>query len=395
MSFSVGLGPYLYAVFGGVLFGYGVTLRAGGLQSPHLESFLFLGAFTGVMLMLLYTGRHFYGRVFRCALWPAGGNARDAGPVWGARIFLIGAGAFIANLVLVGLDWQLAVLYTAMLLMVFVVMGRIIAETGLFFLAPRLYPGALLLGLLGGQALGPRMAAIMMVVSMVFVLDPREVLMPFLVNGLKIADMKHVPTGRVALGAGLALVVGLAVGLPVTLYIQYDRGCPMADRWATRRSPQSPFLQVMHMQQRLAAQSADGAADAVAAREADAAPSGWRRLARMQPRPIGVVGFTVSFALVIGLSLARLRFARWPLHPVLLLVWNTYPARIFAASFLIGSLVKYAVTRYGGAGVYQRLKPLMLGLIAGELLGDAIPMLIGLLYHLFTGEPPRSFSVFL
>ena len=97
--------------------------------------------------------------------------------------------------------------------------------------------------------------------------------------------------------------------------------------------------------------------------------------------------------LVLLCSAGRLRFPWWPVHPVMFLVWNSYPGRTFGASFLVGWFVKSMVVKYGGARVYQRLKPLMFGLIAGEMLGGVVPIIIGLLYHLVTGDLPKVFSI--
>jgi hypothetical protein len=56
-------------------------------------------------------------------------------------------------------------------------------------------------------------------------------------------------------------------------------------------------------------------------------------------------------------------------------------------------LIKVAVMKYGGANIYQRLKPLMFGLIAGEMMGGMIPMVVSLVYYLATGDQPKSFWV--
>jgi len=89
----------------------------------------------------------------------------------------------------------------------------------------------------------------------------------------------------------------------------------------------------------------------------------------------------------------RLRWPKWPLHPVLFLIWNTYGGRVFAASFLGGWGIKVLVTQYAGASWYQRLKPLMFGLIAGEMLGGLVPIAIGFVYWLATGLPPKVFNI--
>jgi hypothetical protein len=44
----------------------------------------------------------------------------------------------------------------------------------------------------------------------------------------------------------------------------------------------------------------------------------------------------------------------------------THPGRIMWFSFLLGWLIKAGVMRYGGVAIYQRLKPMAMGLIAGD-----------------------------
>jgi len=96
--------------------------------------------------------------------------------------------------------------------------------------------------------------------------------------------------------------------------------------------------------------------------------------------------------MALAFAMIRLRWPKWPLHPVLFLDWFTYAGRMLSASFLGGWMIKSLVTRFGGASGYQRLKPLMFGLIAGEMLGGIVPMLIGLVCWLVTGLPPKTFS---
>jgi hypothetical protein len=59
----------------------------------------------------------------------------------------------------------------------------------------------------------------------------------------------------------------------------------------------------------------------------------------------------------------------------------------------VGWAIKVLVTKYGGASWYQRLKPFMFGLIAGEMLGGLMPMVVGLVYWLVTGQLPKVFNV--
>ena len=36
----------------------------------------------------------------------------------------------------------------------------------------------------------------------------------------------------------------------------------------------------------------------------------------------------------------------------------------------------------------------MVGLVTGEMLAGVIPMIIGAVYYLWTGEPPKQFSIY-
>ena len=99
----------------------------------------------------------------------------------------------------------------------------------------------------------------------------------------------------------------------------------------------------------------------------------------------------VGVGLVVLFTMGRLRFPRWPLHPVMFLIWGTYPGGRLAASFLLGWAVKVMVNRYGGAHWYQKLKPLMFGVIAGDMLGGVVPFIVGTIYSLLTGQVPRRY----
>lgn len=49
--------------------------------------------------------------------------------------------------------------------------------------------------------------------------------------------------------------------------------------------------------------------------------------------------------------------------------------------------------KYGGARLYQSVKPLMIGLVAGELMGALIPTLVNLLVFAWTGERAPAYSI--
>jgi hypothetical protein len=384
VSLAMGLGPFLYPLLVGALAGYGLSLTAGGMFAPNAQSFMNLGAYFGLLLAILYTGRHYYGRTLRRAIMIPTAEAPAPEATWGARLFLICAILFTLNLISVGLDWPLAVLYTGMIFMLFIVIGRLIAETGAFMIQPYWFPCVTLWGIFGARALGARPVLIMLLLSAVLAVDPREALMPFMVNAFKLLDLQRERIGRAAAWSVAAILIGLAVAVPVTLAFQYDRGVNHDDEWAAAEVPQMPFDKAIEVRQRLTTQGTLESAEAM---------TGWRRFAEMSPKAPCLIGFGASLAMVLAFAAIRLRWPKWPLHPVLFLVWSTWPGRMLAASFLGGWGIKVLVTQYGGASWYQRLKPLMFGLIAGEMLGGLVPMAVGLVYWLATGLPPKSFNI--
>jgi hypothetical protein len=101
----------------------------------------------------------------------------------------------------------------------------------------------------------------------------------------------------------------------------------------------------------------------------------------------------VTLALLV--SLCRLRFPWWPLHPIVFVFFGSHQAQRLAFSFLIGYLIKISVTKYGGERMHRSCRPVMVGIIAGEVLAGVIPMVVGVIYYLVTGKPPVAYSLLL
>ena len=386
VSLSLGIGPFLWVFVAGALatYGIGTTGWQGGWPfGLTRESMMIMGAYFAMLVVLIYTGRHYYVTVFKRAFGVGGRDTIERSAVWGARVFLASMVLFVTYTAIVAkLDWPIALLFGLGCVAVYLVMSRLLAETGLFFIVTTGTPATILWAVFGAHALGPQIMLVMFMFCIVLFYDTREALMPYVINALKLADDCNQKVGRTAGAIALALIVGLAVGIPVTLYFQYDRGVDVSS-WHINQT-KVPFNDVITIMQRLDAQGQLEDAGAVTglARFLDAAPNGQ-----------AIATFLISAALVLVFSGLRLRFANWPLHPVMFLVWSTYAGNAFAQSFIIGWFIKVCVTKYGGAKIYQQFKPLMFGLIAGEMLGGVVPMMVSLVYYIFTGEPPKPFLV--
>jgi len=390
VAMSLGLAPYLYACVMGFFLVRGINLREGGEElGLSVENFLHIGAYLMLFIALVYMGRRYYAGTLRRALFLPCKDPVAPHAVWGARAFLVGIVLFIVQLTLVGLDWQLAVLYTMGTVVAFVGFSRLVAETGLFYVHLFCFPCVAIWGFMGGSALGPRTLLILLLVSSVLLMDPRETLMPFIVNGLELADKNKVGVGKAATWALVALIVGVAVALPVTLYWQYNRGIDKASDWSSKEGvPRYAFNHVTGVSQELKTSEQLEEANSL---------SGWERFSwkHLAPTPRCVWAFVIALVLVGLFTMARLRYSWWPLHPVILLVPASWPSKGMGASFLAGGLMKIVVNKFGGGKAYERCKSVAFGLIAGDLIVALLVMIIGTIYYYQTGRPPKPFSFIL
>lgn len=391
VSFTFAVAPWLWALLCGVLVRYGISLTAViegnnwycGLK-PSM--FLLLGSSLGLFFTICYTGRHYYWSVFATAFGSRKYPQVTPAQCWGARFFLLFTVAFCCYLCYAGMDWQLAIMYTAVLVTFYIVMSRIVCETGLFHLQLNIFPCVIIWGFLGVSNLGPTTLLMMQLISLVLICDPRESLMPIMMNSLKLVDKYKQPLGRTTVLSGFAMIIGLAIALPLTLYLQYDLGGAIHEGWAEQAASKMMFDNAIAVKQKLMAQGTLEASEAV---------SGWGRFADMTPESMCMLCLVLGLIAVLVFCYARLHITWWPLHPMLFVTWNTPHINALAGSFFMGWLAKTMVIKYGGNGVYAKVKPLMVGLIAGEILGAFLPSVTAAFYYFITSEQPMAFRILL
>jgi hypothetical protein len=385
VSLSLGVGPLLCTFLSGMIGSYGINLRGGGSFSPkQLYTFLGFGAYMAMFLSITYAARHYLVNVGKLAFGMKSGEDIKPHAVWGARVFLVCLVIFIFQLTLLNVDWQVAIIYALCLVVMFTIMSRVVAETGVFFIQALWYPSAIMMGIFGTKFLGPELMAIIVLLTCVLALDTREALMVFIVNSLKIMDVKKVDLGMGTILCMVAVLTGLCVAVPWVLYKQYDEGANMSDRWSTDIVPRFPFDEAVMLKQRLEAQ---GVLEEVGS------TTGWQRFSGIAPHGGAIITLLIAAGLVFLCFFMRMRVSWWIIHPVMFIIWHTYPGQMLSISILLGCIIKAAVVKYGGAHTYQKFKPVMIGVIAGDMLGGLIPMLIGFIYYLATGELPKSFRI--
>jgi hypothetical protein len=386
VSFSLGISHVLFFIFGATLLANGVSLdaAAGGVGKSGMMRF---GAYLGVALIIAYVGRRYYKNVILAALGRVRSQETPVYAVWAARglgVAIVGATVALSTS---GLSLFFSALFVLLCLVTFVVMTRIVTETGAFFIQTSWAPGEVLTAVFGFEALGPTTFVLLWVASVMLIVDPREMFMPFFANGLKMADRKDgTPPSRLGVAQLGVVVCGFAVAGLVTLYLQYNHSVTqVGNDWGTTRLP---VLAFDPFAQQLAESGAKGTLGTATH------ASGLEKLGLIDPEPGALMWLGIGFLLVGVTAAARLRLPWWPLHPVAFLVWDTYPIIMFGPSFLLGWIVKASVIGTTGLRGYHAVRPLMVGVIAGELLSGLFWMLVGALYFFITGTAPINYSIF-
>jgi hypothetical protein len=385
VSMSLGLSTLLWVVLGATLISQGVPMGVDRYDPHATGNAMRFGSWVGAVVMILYFGRRHYLDVLRGGIGLSIHAHTPRYCIWAMRGLVASCLITIALLMnYAALSATMSVLLVGMVLIFSLVLTRINAETGLFYGQPDFLPAALLAGFFGLRGVGPEAYVILTLAGIVLVIDPREALMPYLANALRMGDqVADTRPSRLAHPLLAMVVVGLVVTTVVTFAIHYRMGASPHDGWMLWQA-QAPL-------DRLASANA-----ALAARGelAQAVGLSWfDHFRQMKPDPKIVWWALGGIALYVGCAVARVRFPWWPLHPVLFLVWGTYPITHFAFSFLIAALVKSSVVKFGGLTTYHRVKPLMVGLIAGEILAAVGWMIVGTAYYFNTGLAPVSYRI--
>jgi len=398
VSLSLGLCGVLWLFFGSILIQSGVSIESDYIGARNSNLLLF-GAWAGFAGLMFFIGRHYYTKVLASTLGLRRAKEVPGYAVWAGRglllCFLVGC----ALMMEVGIDWPLALACTVLVLLVMLLISRINAETGAFFIQPYWMPVGIIMVFMGLEATGPQNYVLLALACLILIGDSREMVMPLVLNGLRIADRPdreiddgeivgekaRVPSNERArpawVGPAILAValVSFAVAGVVTLGYQYNYGANSQAAFEKKIMPAMPFDKLATHVGRL---EQEGTLPRSLAMEP------LERLLSISPEMSDFGWIGMGLALVIGCAVARIRLPWWPLHPVIFLLWGTFGGYRFAWCFLAGWCIKTAVVRLAGASAYQRVKPLMVGVIAGEMLIALIWILVGILYFFIWGSSP-------
>ena len=182
--------------------------------------------------------------------------------------------------------------------------------------------------------------------------DIRGQSLPYLMEGMDIADKSGIPWRAVLIWVGIGSVTALALGWWSTLGTLYHVGA------ATAKANPYPIVKA-----------------GISFRDVD-------RLA-VSPEFRDVAGMT---AMIVGACITFLlawigKLGMPGLHPVGYIMANTQTMRSFIVPFFMAWLVKTLVLKYGGGGLYRRTVPFFVGIMLGDVVIQAFWALVGEVLH--------------
>jgi hypothetical protein len=331
------------------------------------------GGYLAFTLMLIYVGRRYYWQTAKEAICFVRQEETDVAAVWGTRVFLLSSVGIVAALIRVGLAWHIAILAVMFMMMIYVVVARLNAEAGAFFFKPSWGIPGVFLGLYGFSALGPTGFIIIGFIYFVLLADAFECLMPFAVNGLKTTSDTGIRTGRMGLVLGITVLATLALTIPTGLWSDYQNQAYVSAGGASRT-----IYNVAERNISKLALSGD--------LDKTVNYTSWQRLTHMRPDHRFLVSAAIGFGLVLALAAIRLRFTWWPIHPLIIVMFGSFGfIGKYGGSFLIGWFIKAIITRLAGPSKYGELRPLMIGIVVGDLGSGFITTCTIWIYYLVTG----------
>jgi len=334
---------------------------------PHYDRAVIehrMGAMWALTFFVLWLGRAQWLRVFR-SLVTRPQTEEDIRSRRSGFMLLLGCLGMYLWMLWIGIQPHWALLFVFYAFMVSLIVTRIVAETGVPFIRIDAGYEMAFMRLVPISWIGPVSFWFSYAMAMIFTIGSRVSAATLATHAIgldeKASPRRQANTGVILVGL---LVIGLVICGSVHLYLTYHHSVtldgeqmPIAP-WGTNRL--------------------EGA---------NAGVLEWMT-GRLAMPPYTMVGhLTFGAVLASALQWLCLMSPKWPLHPMGLLMVNTFYSNHMWVSVFLGWLARVLILRYGGPRVYRAAQPVFLGLIMGEVFAavywgfdPAIRVLIGLPY---------------
>jgi len=302
-----------------------------------------VGAWVALAALVLWGGR----RHWRTVLGSVPPAERVAVRRWSA-VAVACIGLCTAMMAWVGVPLLMAVGVVLVYVAYTITAARVRAEAGsMWTFAPLFTPFRVTNAVLNTQSLGGRAVVAGGYFDLVHV-DIRAMSLPYLMEGMNIAESAGISWRTVLVWVGLATVTALGLGWWRTLTELYTLGA------ATANTNQYPLVKCF-----------------IGFRDVDQVASGTTAWDRS-----GVLAMLCGGAITMLLAWSR-KAGLFGLHPVGYVLSNTLTMNAFIVPFFIAWAAKSLVLRLGGDKLYRRSIPCFVGIILGDITTQALWALAG------------------
>ena len=279
-------------------------------------------------------------------------NGSDEAMPYGLTIFGLLGGIFLLAFLnhLMGMSFGFAFIFVLVVLGIYIALTWQVIHGGIPFVNPSYSAHYILFTTLGSSRINPSTMTSLFMHPVSLTRDLREIMMPYVMNGLKAADEVKVKRRHLLIGMGAAMVIGSLVSYYSVLKISYQYRAPYTGGVGDMRWLSSVLV------------GSETGTD-------------WTNT--------GFMIFGSAFMLL--LMWVRSIFVWWPIHPIgytMLSAWGTF--KLWFSIFL-GWSMKYGILKYGGLKAYRQARPVFLGLVLGEMICAGIWAAIGMITGVSTG----------
>jgi hypothetical protein len=334
----------IFNIIGYQIKGHNETLTGSSIALSHQG----MGAMLVLVAAMLWTARAHLRHVLAAA-FRRGVEGDDADEIlsYRAAVWLwIGCAAFIfVWLIFTGLPALSTAVFLLGTFVIFLAIARVIAQGGVGFTSSTMLPQPFLVYTLGTDLVGWKgLASVSLTYS--WAAEMRTTVMASAANGLKLAHSAGANHRRLFWGMVLAIVAGMIASTWITLELNYRHGGINLRQFGV------PSIAYSFLQDKLLN------------------PIGWDHI---QPR----LFFTAIGALIMGfLIYMQHHFLWWPLHYIGLPVSDSWVMGWAWFSVFLGWMLKSVIFKFSGTTGYFAYKPLFVGMIAGQLMGGAVWMVV-------------------
>jgi hypothetical protein len=349
-----------------------VLRNSGGEFTDRMETDQNLGAMAVFALSMVWIGRSHWWMILRNMVGarrstdPQGEFASYATAGWGLVVCIAG---LMVWLMAAGMSFVTAGWVVLFMLGCYLILARVVAETGLTFVQLR---GTVFRPLqylqIFTQPTPSRVdntsAFMTGWMNQILIHDARESATPYMTHAARVSDELIGPKDRFSrsgfiVAIALALVVGFFVSGASTLLVEYNFASTTAVK------PESPLNEYG------VAGSSKGPIEFFIEHTGAGPQENHNQMLHL-----------AGGGLVTGvLAVLRLTFTWWPFHPVGFLLCYTFPMRMIWFSVFVGWLLKTLVMWLGGAQMIRTCRPIFLGLIVGEASVAGFWLIASLVLH--------------